>query len=190
MTGGTAFDDVYRQAQARRVVFVAIERQGQRWTVKADTLTAGPGHTVDARVGDAARDAVRRLVLDGEVRSDAYVGPVYFVLHGVQSEARAREIAAALHATLYGDPEPLTRACSPGRSFVTAALRGTHVMTVHRRSRGREQGSEPGAVRSARGGAGGRSLRRAPLREPVTCVRHLSVDRIRVQWRHLPHDLP
>ncbi|MFJ4429143.1 hypothetical protein [Streptomyces bobili] len=109
MTGGSAFADVYRQAQARRVVFVAIESQGQRWTVKADTLTAGPGLAVDAGVGDAARDAVRRLVLGGEVRSDAYVGPVYFVLHGVQSEARAREIAAALHAALYGDLEPLAR---------------------------------------------------------------------------------
>ncbi|MGW7646900.1 hypothetical protein [Streptomyces bobili] len=114
-TGGSAFDHVYRQAQAQRVVFVAIESQGQRWTVKADTLTAGPGHAVDADVSEAARDAVRRLVRDGEVRSDAYAGPVYFVLHGVQSEARARELAAALHAALYGDLEPLTRAVPAGQ---------------------------------------------------------------------------
>ncbi|MFE9674431.1 hypothetical protein ACFYO5_09945 [Streptomyces sp. NPDC006259] len=110
MTGGSAFHDVYRQAQARRVVFIAIESQGQRWTVKADTLTAGPGHVVDAGVGDAARSAIDRLVQDGEVRSDAYAGPVYFVLHGVRDEARARDLAAALHAALYGDLEPLARA--------------------------------------------------------------------------------
>jgi hypothetical protein len=59
VTGGSAFDDIYRQAQARCIVFVAIESQGQRWTVKADTLTAGSGHAVHAGVGDAARDAVR-----------------------------------------------------------------------------------------------------------------------------------
>ncbi|MGW1916726.1 hypothetical protein ACWCQS_39995 [Streptomyces sp. NPDC002076] len=27
-----------------------------------------------------------------------YTGPVYFMMHGVRSEERARELAAALHA--------------------------------------------------------------------------------------------
>ncbi|MEU0404322.1 hypothetical protein ABZ318_29675 [Streptomyces sp. NPDC006197] len=109
VTGG-GFDVAYRQAQAQHAVFVAIESQGQWWTVKADTLTAGPGHVVDDTVNDAARDAVIRLVQADEVRSDAYPGPVYFVLHGVTGEDRARELAAALHAALYGDLEPLTAA--------------------------------------------------------------------------------
>ncbi|MFG3189722.1 hypothetical protein [Streptomyces omiyaensis] len=107
-TGAGSFDAAYRQARSRHAVFVAIESQGERWTVKADTLTAGPGHTVDDVVADAARDAVLRLVAAGEVRSDAHAGPVYYVLHGVDSEDRAREIAA-LHAALHGDPGPLTR---------------------------------------------------------------------------------
>ncbi|MGW6535570.1 hypothetical protein ACWGDD_07100 [Streptomyces sp. NPDC055011] len=107
-TGAGRFDAAYRQAKSRQAVFIAIESQGAWWTVKADALTAGPGHRVDDAVADAARDAVMRLVAAGEVRSDAYAGPVYYVLHGVESEERAREIAAALHAALYGDLGPLT----------------------------------------------------------------------------------
>lgn len=40
------FDAAYQHAQAQHAVLVAIESQGQRWTVKADTLTAGPGYVV------------------------------------------------------------------------------------------------------------------------------------------------
>ncbi|GGV13426.1 hypothetical protein GCM10010275_63150 [Streptomyces litmocidini] len=60
------------------------------------TKPAGPGHAID----DAARSAVLRLVRAGEVRSDVYAGPVGFVLRGVNSEARARELAAVLHGHL------------------------------------------------------------------------------------------
>ncbi|MFJ4429089.1 hypothetical protein [Streptomyces bobili] len=49
-TGTGAFRSAYRQAMAHHVVFVAIEREGLQWTVKADTLTAGPEHTVDDTV--------------------------------------------------------------------------------------------------------------------------------------------
>ncbi|MFF9852971.1 hypothetical protein [Streptomyces litmocidini] len=111
-TGVGSFNAAYQQAQSQQAVFIAIESQGPRWTVKADTLTAGPGHPVDDAVNDAARDAVMRLVAAGEVRSDAYAGPVYYVLHGVNDEDRARELAAALHAALYGNPEPLIQATS------------------------------------------------------------------------------
>ncbi|MEU1107167.1 hypothetical protein ABZ408_40465 [Streptomyces tibetensis] len=105
-----AFGAVYRAARAQGVVFVAIEREGQRWTVKADALTAGPGHVVDGAVNEALRTAIVHLVRERCAGPDAYAGPVYFMLHDVPSEERARELAAAFHAALYGDLEPLRRA--------------------------------------------------------------------------------
>ncbi|MDX2678340.1 hypothetical protein [Streptomyces soliscabiei] len=113
-TGTDAFHAAYRQAMAQHAVFVAIESEERRqWIVKADTLTAGSGHTVDDAVNDAARAAITRLVHNREVDLDAYTGPIYFMMHGVRSEDRARELAAALHAALYGDLGPLTRAVPP-----------------------------------------------------------------------------
>lgn len=110
-TGTDAFHDVYRTAMAQQAVFVAIESERrQRWTVKADTLTAGSGHAVADAVNEAVRAAITRLVENREVDLDPYVGPIYFMMHGVRSEDRAREPAAALHAALYGDEGPLTRA--------------------------------------------------------------------------------
>ncbi|WP_328375262.1 MULTISPECIES: hypothetical protein [unclassified Streptomyces] len=53
--------------------------------------------------------AILRLVNNREADFGAYTGPVYFMMHGVHSEERARELAAALHAALYGDLEPLAR---------------------------------------------------------------------------------
>jgi hypothetical protein len=61
-------------------------------------------------VNDAIRAAVLRLVHQRETGADAYTGPVYFVMHNVPSEGRARELAAALHAALYGDLDLLNRA--------------------------------------------------------------------------------
>ncbi|MGW5611516.1 hypothetical protein ACWEWI_36750 [Streptomyces sp. NPDC003753] len=96
---------------ASHAVFVAIEFEERRkWTVKADTLTAGSGYTVDDAVNEAARAAITRLVQNREVDLDAYRGPIYFMMHGVRSEDRARELAAALHAALYGDLGPLAQA--------------------------------------------------------------------------------
>ncbi|MFF1570763.1 hypothetical protein ACFVY1_46855, partial [Streptomyces sp. NPDC058293] len=54
-----------------------------------------------------------RLIRAREIHPDSSAGPVYFVLHDVDNEPRARELAAALHAALYGDLQPLTRACPP-----------------------------------------------------------------------------
>ncbi|MFI5672797.1 hypothetical protein [Streptomyces sp. NPDC051704] len=112
-TGANAFRDAYRNAMAHNAVFVAIESEGQQWTVKADTLTAGSGHTVTDAVNHAIRAAILSLVDNREAGFDAYTGPVYFMMHGVHSEERARELAAALHAALYGDLEPLARAVPP-----------------------------------------------------------------------------
>lgn len=112
-SGTKAFHTAYRQAMAHQAVFVAIESDGPRWTVKADTLTAGPGHSVDGTVNDAIRTAITRMVNTREVGPDAYTGPIYFMMHSVSSEERARELAAALHAALHGDLGPLHRAISP-----------------------------------------------------------------------------
>lgn len=108
-TSVDAFNAAYRQAKQQRAVFVAVERQGPRWTVKADALTA-PQHAIDTAVYDAVREAVIRLIRTRQIRPDSSAGPVYFVLHDVDSEHRARELAAALHTALYGNLEPLTRA--------------------------------------------------------------------------------
>ncbi|MEV6012738.1 hypothetical protein AB0M29_38910 [Streptomyces sp. NPDC051976] len=113
-TGTDAFHAAYRQAMAQHVVFVAIESEKrQLWTVKADTLTAGSGYTVDDSVNDAVRTAITRLVQNRDVDLDAYAGPIYFMMHGIRSEDRARELAAAVHAALYADLGPLTRAVPP-----------------------------------------------------------------------------
>ncbi|MFH8805571.1 hypothetical protein ACH4F6_39575 [Streptomyces sp. NPDC017936] len=50
------------------------------------------------------------MIRAGEIRSDSSAGPVHFVLHDVADESRARELAAALHAALYGNLAPLARA--------------------------------------------------------------------------------
>ncbi|MGW2406033.1 hypothetical protein ACWCXK_16050 [Streptomyces sp. NPDC001739] len=84
--------------------------QAQLWTVKADTLTAGPDHTVDDRVTEKIRAAVAHLVQEREIRPNSHVSPGYCALFDIHTEPRARELAAALHAALYGDLVPLSRA--------------------------------------------------------------------------------
>ncbi|MFI0990518.1 hypothetical protein [Streptomyces exfoliatus] len=90
-------------------MFVAIECQGPRWTVKTDALTA-PQHTVATTMHDAVREAVGHLIDSRQIRPDSFADPVYVVLYDVDGELRARELAAALHAAFYGDLEPLVRA--------------------------------------------------------------------------------
>ncbi len=46
-TGVDAFNTAYRQAKQQRAVFVAVEKHGPRWTVKADALTA-PQHVISS----------------------------------------------------------------------------------------------------------------------------------------------
>lgn len=111
VTDADAFNAVYRAAQDQGKVFIAVEHHGPRWMVKADMLTA-PRHTLEDAAYSAVRQAVTELIHTQEIRSDSSAGPVYFVLHGVNTEPRARELAAALHAALYGDPSPLTHAAS------------------------------------------------------------------------------
>ncbi|MFB8000310.1 hypothetical protein ACFC4G_47105 [Streptomyces sp. NPDC056002] len=111
-TGLEAFEAACKAAKEQRVVFIAVEEvggPGPRWTVKADALTA-PQHTIDPAVYNAVREAVIRLIRSHEIRPDSSAGPVSFDLHDVEGEVRARELAAALHAALYGDLDPLISA--------------------------------------------------------------------------------
>ncbi|MGW7674301.1 hypothetical protein ACWGJX_45810 [Streptomyces sp. NPDC054775] len=114
VTGLEALEIACRAARKQGAVFVGIEREGDRWIVKADALTA-PEHIVDAAVYDAVRAAVVQLVRSREIRADSSAGPVYFALYDVRGEHRARELAAALHAALYGDVGLLSDAV-PGTS--------------------------------------------------------------------------
>ncbi|GHD92773.1 hypothetical protein [Streptomyces naganishii] len=95
--------------------YVAVECQAQRWTVKADALTAFE-HDIDATVYDAVRNAVVRLIRSREIRPDSSAGPVYFVLYDLKNEDRARELAAALHAALCGELSPLAQAVPDTRT--------------------------------------------------------------------------
>ncbi|MFB7739818.1 hypothetical protein ACFC08_36895 [Streptomyces sp. NPDC056112] len=112
-TGLDEFNAAYQAAKTARAVYVGIERRGRQWTVKADALTAAPQHTVDDTTHDAIRAAALRLARSGEIRPNSGPGPVHYTLNGVEDEHRARELAAALHAALYGDLQLLARAVPP-----------------------------------------------------------------------------
>jgi hypothetical protein len=112
-TGLDAFNAAYKAAKTAAAVFIGVERCGRRWTVKADTLTAGPRHLVDDATMAAVRAAAVRLARSGEIAADSVSGPVHYTLRGVREEERARELAAALHRALYGDVELLERAVAP-----------------------------------------------------------------------------
>ncbi len=106
-TGTKAFNAAYKAAKDAGATYVGIERRGRCWTVKTDRA---PGHVVAEAAAAIVRKAIVHLLLNREVRKYASVGPDYVQLNGITSEQRARELAAAVHAALYGDPEPLARA--------------------------------------------------------------------------------
>ncbi|MEU1077741.1 MULTISPECIES: hypothetical protein [unclassified Streptomyces] len=110
-TGVTAFNRAYGEARDAGAVFVCIARSGQRWTVKTDTSTAAPGHTVSDVAATAVSEAIDRLHDRREVRlAPQPARPGSTVLYDIAGEERARQIAAALHAALHGDLNPLARA--------------------------------------------------------------------------------
>ncbi|MFZ3467456.1 hypothetical protein ACODT3_43960 [Streptomyces sp. 4.24] len=106
-TGGVAFAAAYRAAKSAGVTYVGIERRGRHWTVKS---VRHPSHAVSPSAASAVREAVALLCSRGEARGHTAAGPDYVLLNGVVSAERARELAAALHAALYGDFGPLARA--------------------------------------------------------------------------------
>ncbi|MFG3208035.1 hypothetical protein [Streptomyces sp. NPDC048192] len=104
-----AYNAAYKAAKEQHAVFVAIECQAQRWTVKPDALTA-PAHAISNAVYDAICRATLHLIRSREIRPDSSCGPVYFAWYDLEHEHRARELAAALHAALYGNLGPLAQA--------------------------------------------------------------------------------
>ncbi|WP_435059670.1 hypothetical protein [Streptomyces sp. bgisy060] len=110
-TGVTAFNRASGEARDAGTVFVCVARSGQRWTVKTDTSTAAPGHTVSAPTAAAVSEAIDRLRDRREARTAPWpAGPGHTVLYDIAGEERARQIAAALHAALHGDLTPLASA--------------------------------------------------------------------------------
>ncbi|MFE6904632.1 hypothetical protein ACFVFJ_49145 [Streptomyces sp. NPDC057717] len=83
------------------------------WTIGGGDLDEKPTRYIE----DAVREAVALLIRSREIRPDYSAGPVDYVLHDVDSEGRARELAAALHAALYGDlttyPAQAARSVNP-----------------------------------------------------------------------------
>ncbi|MFG2716123.1 hypothetical protein ACGFX2_37170 [Streptomyces goshikiensis] len=101
----------YRDARERHAVFVTVEHIGSHWTVRLDRSTAVQ-HVIDKKAFGVIKAAIAHLVRAGEVRSDSFADTVHFVLYGVQTEHRARELGAAIYHALYGDYGPLSHAIS------------------------------------------------------------------------------
>lgn len=98
-----AFNKAYLAAKIARVPFVCIRRHGRsRWTAKTDTWT-----TPSWDVPDTAKDLLRTVIIglfrDQVVTGGSTVGPDYIILNGLKTPEQARQLAAAVHAALYGD---------------------------------------------------------------------------------------
>ncbi|MFD8619386.1 hypothetical protein [Streptomyces sp. NPDC059513] len=89
----------YRKAKADNSNFVCITRQGTHWSVVLDVI-ARP--LVTGEAAKVLRSAVEELVASGAAAGGANFSTEYVSIHQIGSEARAREIAAALHAAIYG----------------------------------------------------------------------------------------
>ncbi|MFJ6784654.1 hypothetical protein [Streptomyces yangpuensis] len=90
----------YRSAKASDAIFVCIARQGRRWKVQLDAMTSSKP-IVPEQAMTVLRSAAEALVLAGTV-TNADVGADYISMWPIESEEKARQIAAAFHAALYG----------------------------------------------------------------------------------------
>lgn len=99
-TESEAHHAAYRSAKANGAIFVCIARQGQRWRVQLGVM-ASSGPSVPEQAVTVLRSAAEALVVAGTV-TDAHIGADYISMGPIESENRAREIAAAFHAALYG----------------------------------------------------------------------------------------
>lgn len=64
-------------------------------------------HVVPDETAEVMKSAVVELVATGAVADGAALGPDYVSIWKIESEERAREIAAAFHAAMYGLEQPL-----------------------------------------------------------------------------------
>lgn len=99
-TGSEAHHAAYRSAKSDDAIFVCIARRGKRWHVELDAFASSKPLIPDS-AADVLKSAVEALVTDGTVTRGS-VGADYISLGPIATEKRAREIAAAFHAAMYG----------------------------------------------------------------------------------------
>ncbi|MFJ6664008.1 hypothetical protein [Streptomyces sp. NPDC091383] len=95
-----AHHTAYRSAKINDAIFVCIARQGRRWKVELDAMSSS-GPTIPDEAVAVLRSAAEALVLTDTV-TQANISPDYISMWAIESEQRAREIAAAFHAALQG----------------------------------------------------------------------------------------
>ncbi|MEU5209330.1 hypothetical protein [Streptomyces sp. NPDC020742] len=95
-----AHHTAYRSAKINNVIFVCIARQGRRWKVELDAMASSEPPIPDEAV-IVLRSAAEALVLADTV-TQANIAPDYISMWAIETEERAREIAAAFHAALHG----------------------------------------------------------------------------------------
>lgn len=99
-THAEAHHAAYRSAKTDDAIFVCIARQGRRWKVQLDAMTSS-GPTIPDQAVTVLQSAAEALVLAGTV-TQANIAPDYISMWAIEKEEKAREIAAAFHAALYG----------------------------------------------------------------------------------------
>ncbi|MEU0139436.1 hypothetical protein ABZ203_06225 [Streptomyces albidoflavus] len=99
-TNPEAHHAAYRSAKTNDATFVCIARRGPRWMVELDAF-ASSGPTLPEQAAAVLQSAVEALVSDGTV-TQANVAPDYISMRAIESEQKAREIAAAFHAAMHG----------------------------------------------------------------------------------------
>ncbi|MGC0331911.1 hypothetical protein RKD23_004901 [Streptomyces sp. SAI-170] len=90
----------YKSAKTNNAIFVCIARQGQRWKVELDAFSSS-GPTIPDRAVKVLQSAAEALVVAGTV-TQANIAADYISMWAIESEEKAREIAAAFHAALHG----------------------------------------------------------------------------------------
>lgn len=98
-TTDEAHKAAYKKAKSDNSIFVCIARRGSHWTVEIDVISRP---LVAGQAGAVLQAAVDTLVATGVAAGGAYSGPEYISLRKIEGEERAREIAAAFHAAMYG----------------------------------------------------------------------------------------
>ncbi|MCX5304703.1 MULTISPECIES: hypothetical protein [Streptomyces] len=99
-TDPEAHHTAYRSAKTNNAIFVCIARQGRRWKVELDAMTSS-GPRIPDEAMTVLRPVAEALVLADTV-TQADIAPDYISMRSIETEERARELAAAFHAALHG----------------------------------------------------------------------------------------
>jgi hypothetical protein len=95
-----AHHEAYKSAKTNDAIFVCVARQGQRWKVELDAFSCN-GPTIPDEAVAVLRSVAETLVLT-DVVTQANIAPDYISMWAIESERKAREIAAAFHAAMQG----------------------------------------------------------------------------------------